>query len=1041
MAVERQANVLGQQRWDVPHMRALESSVAADLDLLAGKMIAGKMALVLKGLNLITTGAIGAPATNLKVRTGGALLMHYGASESGTIFGVADDGADEQLSATNSKVTGSFTASQTNFIGLDLLRSADDTTSDNVQFLEPTSDAEISKTVPLARTLGLRFIISTADFSSQPTVLALAKVVTDASNNVSTITDARQMMFRLAEGGDNPNTFAAYTWPGTRYENSTGDVFAGGDKSITDLKTWMDATMTRLWELGGGERWFSATADRGVNLVWQGTAFSNGENYEISGAHLHWKGIRFMFDNSSGYVNDLNDQTGNSAGLTDILNGECIYVDLDRTKFHVIAWAITTAYVVGDLVYNDTDKAYECIVAGTSAGSGGPTGTGLNIVDGAGTLRWKYVGPGHLKLSAVKAPLITLGSSLVPGQRWVIAWKTGGNVYTRGWRYPIGTLFTPATTTAQGVVKITRDYTGLDTVGLSGLNDPKAISDRGGTIAAPGPGNMFGLQSTGFANGQGLIGVSGGTTGFQNIGVHGYTTGGVLGYGVFGAGSDIAGSAVSSSGVGGQGGGATSGNNNGGRGGNFAGGAGFGTGLGGPGVVGQGGANTGTGVVGLGVGTSLPTSTGAGVYGKGSVTEGTVGVEGLGVAATGGVGRAGVKGTGSFGLAAGATLTGGAGGQFQGGDNLSTGLGGHGVEGTGGVANVAGIGDGGYGGKFLGGAGSSSGSTRIGGYGAMGTGGIGALGDGSHGDGLYGVGATAGNAGGVRGLATGTGAGVVGLGAGATSNNFGLNAGVHGVGPTSGPGVSGIGGGTNGVGGNFVGGATNGRGAVGTAAGTGAGVVGFSSGGTGAAVLTNIGGGFYGTNIGVHATGVGASGQGALISAGAGGNAKGMEVSGTGTGVAIDAFNNGGAVNQTCIASAGYVAVNSSDPAAATGFTDMVTAKNITKMWADLTVPAADGAVTVNDGFNITSASVGSNAVTITIADNMSSANYAVSIVPDLTGSVGIDDIYWRVTSKAAGTITLKARYFDGAVMADMPIGSTGGSVAVRINVIVVGAQ
>jgi hypothetical protein len=57
------------------------------------------------------------------------------------------------------------------------------------------------------------------------------------------------------------------------------------------------------------------------------------------------------------------------------------------------AWANTTAYSIGDHVTNDTApvKIYICTVAGTSAGAGGPTGTGSGITDG--TVTWNYVGP------------------------------------------------------------------------------------------------------------------------------------------------------------------------------------------------------------------------------------------------------------------------------------------------------------------------------------------------------------------------------------------------------------------------------------------------------------------------------------------------------------------------------------------------------------------------------------------------------------------------------------------------------------------------
>lgn len=52
-------------------------------------------------------------------------------------------------------------------------------------------------------------------------------------------------------------------------------------------------------------------------------------------------------------------------------------------------WAASTAYNKGDLALNDSGKTYVCITVGTSASSGGPTGTGSNITDG--TAHWKYL--------------------------------------------------------------------------------------------------------------------------------------------------------------------------------------------------------------------------------------------------------------------------------------------------------------------------------------------------------------------------------------------------------------------------------------------------------------------------------------------------------------------------------------------------------------------------------------------------------------------------------------------------------------------------
>lgn len=87
-------------------------------------------------------------------------------------------------------------------------------------------------------------------------------------------------------------------------------------------------------------------------------------------------------------------------------------------------WTITTAYALGALVTNDSGKLYVATVGGTSAGAGGPTGTGSTIVDGSVT--WDYVGAGgagvasndailyNLKtaIDAFAAPTLAIGTSL-----------------------------------------------------------------------------------------------------------------------------------------------------------------------------------------------------------------------------------------------------------------------------------------------------------------------------------------------------------------------------------------------------------------------------------------------------------------------------------------------------------------------------------------------------------------------------------------------------------------------------------------------------
>lgn len=87
----------------------------------------------------------------------------------------------------------------------------------------------------------------------------------------------------------------------------------------------------------------------------------------------------------------------------------------------VSAWATETAYVLADRRANDSGKVYECITAGTSAASGGPTGTGSDITDG--TAHWKYVGTCD---SSTRASAVVLANA-----RWLAgATVASGNCAT-----------------------------------------------------------------------------------------------------------------------------------------------------------------------------------------------------------------------------------------------------------------------------------------------------------------------------------------------------------------------------------------------------------------------------------------------------------------------------------------------------------------------------------------------------------------------------------------------------------------------------------
>lgn len=481
MAILRQQNWLGQQRVDVPHLRSLESSIAADFDMLAGKVLAGSRAVVVSGFTIVAPGtALGGPATALQLNVASGTALHPLASESGTIFQVPSNQPVEVLSSTNPAVSGSFTPGQTNYIGLDLRRMADDTTSDLVMFLDANTLLETPKTTPLARTLRYKIIISTTDFTSAPNVLPLAKVKVLSNGNVDStpgsIEDARAMLYRLGSGGSTPSKLNTYSWPGGRDEkvqNAANNVFSGGDKGISSFKEYSDAILTRLWELGGGEFWYSGTADRDTKVIYDGasTLASNNDNYDWTGTALTWSGVSISFANSTATYNTV---TGNASGLA-LADGECLYVDVDRS----------------------TEGAV---------------------------------------LTAAKSALLTLGTPTVPGSRFILARRKGNYVYIRDRQYEINRSTPVATTTVSGTVKLSYTAGTPSSPVVIPLNANGGISvsaTTGTAIIALSSASGSGISATGGGSGSGVFG-QGGASGGRG----GEFTGTVSAVGVYGQGGN-----------------------------------------------------------------------------------------------------------------------------------------------------------------------------------------------------------------------------------------------------------------------------------------------------------------------------------------------------------------------------------------------------------------------------------------------------------------------------------------------------------------------
>lgn len=483
----------GQQRVDVPHLRAAESGILADFDALAGNVMAGQRALVVRGFAIEMDNAIGASAEALRLNIADAAMIHPLASDAGSVFCVPADAAFETLSSSNARVEGSFTASTVNYVGLDLVREEDDDTIDTVMFLDPVSGEETAQRVALARTLDFRIVVSAVDFSSTPNVCPIAKVTTGANNQVTAVEDARQMLFRLGSGGSAPDPYYSFPWAEGRIEGaaSTSDAFYGGDKSIGSLKGLIEAIQTRVWEIGGGQHWYSASSDRELKVIYGPGVLANGDNFmwTLGSQTLEWGDLTVVFANSDGQLNEIADDT---AVLAD---GECLYVDIDRSQ---------------DL-------------------------TGVDA------------------LTPQVADWETLGSPDVPGTRFVLAWRLGNYVYARDKDYEVGRTFVAASPSVLGIVKLT--YAAADPLepkvaaqDANGRIHNTALGGNAAGFEGTGNGTGAGVRGTGGStSGRGGDFIGGATGG---IGVVGTGTGG--GFGVSGVGG-----ATNAPGVKGTGGGTT----------------------------------------------------------------------------------------------------------------------------------------------------------------------------------------------------------------------------------------------------------------------------------------------------------------------------------------------------------------------------------------------------------------------------------------------------------------------------------------------------
>jgi len=183
----------------------------------------------------------------------------------------------------------------------------------------------------------------------------------------------------------------------------------------------------------------------------------------------------------------------------DEVNGFYVYTESTDAWTKVIPkatsnWAAATAYTLGQTVLNDSGKTYECTTAGTSAGSGGPTGTGSAITDN--TVTWKYR---QDVVDGVNPANLVFGMSW-KNRLWAVERDTA-----RAWYFGFNAIFGTATSFTFG----TKFKSGGHLVGLwSWTGDGgDGVDDRLVAVSAGGDVVVFGGTDPSIATSFGMIGV------------------------------------------------------------------------------------------------------------------------------------------------------------------------------------------------------------------------------------------------------------------------------------------------------------------------------------------------------------------------------------------------------------------------------------------------------------------------------------------------------------------------------------------------------
>lgn len=295
MAILSRVNYLSQQRLDLQHMIANDSFNAFDLRAFSYILNGLEKNYVVRGLEVTALNGF-----TITVKVANCLILFPLDNEASFFYGLPD-AADEILNVPPS--------TEKVFLEAFLERVTD--TPVTGAFFDPsnTNDQnpagqEFNASVDFQSIVKLQLRYNTEGFSVDAIPIAIFRT---SSTNVVDISDARDLFFRLGNGGALPNPYKKYPWSSTRVENAipASSIYlnqftpqnpyyyqdangAINDKALTNMKDWMDAVMTLIAEMKGTASWYTPIAGKTIpNLLFlnpNATAFVPS----IDGRTLSW---------------------------------------------------------------------------------------------------------------------------------------------------------------------------------------------------------------------------------------------------------------------------------------------------------------------------------------------------------------------------------------------------------------------------------------------------------------------------------------------------------------------------------------------------------------------------------------------------------------------------------------------------------------------------------------------------------------------------------------------------------------------------------